>query len=228
MRIIFVRHGHPNYEIDCLTELGKLQAEAAARRLDEEEIHHIYASNSGRAIETAEYIAKGRGLEVEQRAFMHELGWAAIDENDPPPAPGPWGAARAMIADNQSLMSKEWMREYPYNKSTVAENIAFVGKGFDDLLSELGYEREGEFYRVKRKNDTNVVMASHAGSSSGVLSHIFNLPAPFVYAAIKPKYTAITIVSFDGEEGALISPEFEIANDARHITGLETENVFGN
>jgi len=33
MRIIFVRHGHPNYEKDCLTELGHRQAEAAAQRL---------------------------------------------------------------------------------------------------------------------------------------------------------------------------------------------------
>ena len=30
MRIIFVRHGHPNYELDCLTPLGKLQAQAVA------------------------------------------------------------------------------------------------------------------------------------------------------------------------------------------------------
>ena len=33
MRILFVRHGHPNYEKDCLTELGHLHAEAAAKRL---------------------------------------------------------------------------------------------------------------------------------------------------------------------------------------------------
>ena len=34
MKIVFVRHGHPNYHEDCLTELGHLQAEAAARRLE--------------------------------------------------------------------------------------------------------------------------------------------------------------------------------------------------
>ena len=30
MKIYFVRHGHPNYELDCLTPLGHRQAEAAA------------------------------------------------------------------------------------------------------------------------------------------------------------------------------------------------------
>ncbi len=29
MRIIFVRHGHPDYTNDCLTELGHLQAGAS-------------------------------------------------------------------------------------------------------------------------------------------------------------------------------------------------------
>ena len=36
MRIIFVRHGHPNYEKDCLTDLGVLHAKAVAQRLKNE------------------------------------------------------------------------------------------------------------------------------------------------------------------------------------------------
>ena len=30
MRLILVRHGEPNYQLDCLTEFGRRQAEAAA------------------------------------------------------------------------------------------------------------------------------------------------------------------------------------------------------
>ena len=58
MRIIFVRHGHPNYRQDCLTELGHLHAKAAAERLCEEKIDMIYSSTCGRAFETAEHIAQ--------------------------------------------------------------------------------------------------------------------------------------------------------------------------
>ena len=49
MRIIFVRHGEPDYEHDCLTETGKLQAVDAAERLRNEGIEEIYASPQGRA-----------------------------------------------------------------------------------------------------------------------------------------------------------------------------------
>ncbi len=43
MRLFFVRHGHPDYEKDCLTELGHIQAERAAMRLKEEGIKKIYS-----------------------------------------------------------------------------------------------------------------------------------------------------------------------------------------
>ena len=33
MKIFFVRHGHPDYKNDCLTELGRKHAQAAAERL---------------------------------------------------------------------------------------------------------------------------------------------------------------------------------------------------
>jgi len=47
MKIVFVRHGHPDYHNDCLTELGHLQAEAAAQRLEQEGIEEIYSSTRG-------------------------------------------------------------------------------------------------------------------------------------------------------------------------------------
>ena len=49
MRIIFVRHGKPDYVHDCLTDAGKRQAAAAAERLAGEGITGIYASPCGRA-----------------------------------------------------------------------------------------------------------------------------------------------------------------------------------
>ena len=66
MRIIFVRHGHPDYTKDCLTELGHKQAEAVAERLKDEKIDKFFSSSCGRAYETALHIAEGRGMEVEK------------------------------------------------------------------------------------------------------------------------------------------------------------------
>ena len=65
MRIILVRHGHPNYADDCLTPLGRKHAAAAAQRLRDEGIQKIFSSTCGRAMETARHTADLLGLSVE-------------------------------------------------------------------------------------------------------------------------------------------------------------------
>ena len=50
MRIVFVRHGYPDYKRDCLTEVGHLHAEAAAVRLAEEPFTRIEIMNDSRHI----------------------------------------------------------------------------------------------------------------------------------------------------------------------------------
>ena len=72
MRLIFVRHGEPDYENDCLTEKGIKQAERTAIRLRQEPIKAIYASPMGRARQTASFTADDHGLKIQALDFMHE------------------------------------------------------------------------------------------------------------------------------------------------------------
>lgn len=231
MKVIFVRHGHPDYKLDCLTELGHLQAEAAAERLKDEPICAVYSSSKGRAVETAEHIAKKQGLPVKERFdFMQELAWKPLEGMPELPHKGqPWFTVSDMVAAGQSVVNSNWQEESPFsqNPRLLAQEQP-IGEAFDNLLREYGLEREGNYYRVRRKDDSIIVMASHAGASSMVLSHLFNLPFPFVIAAMSPNFTGITVVNFDGEEGKLLSPQFDLMNDARHIKDISTEVFFGN
>lgn len=227
MRIIFVRHGHPNYKNDCLTELGHRHAEAVARRLSEEKIERIYSSSCGRAFETAEHIAAPLGLEIEKCDFMREIGWGSSD-GDPLFKDGhPWDTADDMVANGQSVTVDDWANQEPFCRNSVVQRVQQVVVGFDQWLATLGYERDGLYYRVCRPNPDTVVMASHGGAFSAAFAHLFNLAFPFVCATIKPDFTSITILSFDGEEGALISPAVEILNDSRHIADIQLQNTYG-
>lgn len=227
MRIIFVRHGHPDYKNDCLTELGHLQAEAAAQRLSEEKIAKIYSSTCGRAFETAQHIAVPHGLEVEGCDFMREIGWGSTDDTPLFENGHPWYTADDMVAKGQSVTDDDWASKEPFCRNKVVQRTQKVIDGFDRWLEDLGYVKDGLYYRVRRNNPDTVVMASHGGSSSAALARLLNLTFPFMCATIRPEFTGITILSFDGEEGSLIKPTIEIANDARHIKGITMENVFG-
>lgn len=229
MKIIFIRHGHPNYKDDCLTELGHKHAEAAADRLGGEKIDEFYSSTCGRAVETAEHIAARFGKEVVQLEFMREISWRSVDSEETIPYNGhPWHLANEMVKKGESLMDPCWKEKYPFSRSKILSSIDTVESGFDNWLEQFGYVREGEFYRVKGGDDRTVLLASHGGSSTVVLGHLLNLPLPLLFKTVCPDFTAITVVDFDGEEGELVSPTLELVNDARHIDGLTVDVVFDN
>ena len=224
MRIIFIRHGHPDYANDCLTELGHKQAQAAALRLKEENIDKFYSSSYGRAYETALHIAEGRNMEVEKLYFMREIDWAPKEATSDK-GYSPWDLTAKMIENGQSLMSPLWANEDPFDKSPMTQRVIELGKELDKWLEGLGYKREGEFYRVSQPKYKTILLASHAGSSTAALSHIFNLPMPFVSKAFAPPHTAITIVSLSDVEGNLTAPSFKILNDAKHIEGITVDKT---
>ena len=224
MRVIFVRHGHPNYKNDCLTELGHLHAEAAAERLSGETLKAIYASSCGRAVETAEHIAARHGLPVIQCDFMREISWGSADEEPIHLKGHPWDVADWMVSQGQSIMQANWTEEEPFQRNKVTQNALRVGKDFDQWLAELGYEREGDYYRVCNANEDTVMMVSHGGASSAVFSRLFNLPFPFVCHAFDIDFTSIAVLRFSGENGSLTAPKIELLDDARHIAGITLEN----
>ena len=227
MRIIFIRHGHPNYKLDCLTELGHAQAEAAADRLEGEEINKFFSSSCGRAAETAAHVAKRHGAEVELLDFMREISWGSKDETELANNGHPWRTVEGIVREGTPLLSEDWANEEPFCHNKIVEFSSAVGENLDRWLEGLGYTRTGLYYRVGTPKHDTVLLASHGGSSSAALAHLFNLPLPFVCYAICPKFTAITVVTLSGDEGELIAPRFEIMNDASHIKGLGVENIYG-
>ena len=227
MRIIFVRHGHPNYDDDCLTELGHKQAEAVAQRLKNEKIDRVFSSSCGRAAETAEHIAKLHNKEVILCDFMQEIGWGHIDGEPIEDNGHPWTVSAKMFSRGENIMNENWANEEPFLKNKYKVNALRLAGDLDKWLAELGYEREGRYYRTKTCNTENVVMACHGGSSAAALSHLLNIPIPFMCSSVAFGYTGIHILKLSEREGVLTAPRIELINDVRHIEGLEIENVYG-
>lgn len=230
MRIVFVRHGHPNYVNDCLTELGRKHAAAAAERLKDEGISEIYSSTNGRALETAGYVAEKYGLPIVKCEFMREISWGSVD-NEPLFLDGhPWSTVDAMVAKGESILNPNWAKEEPFVRNKMVGYTENIATALDEWLKNLGYTREGLYYRVAEDVATNKSIAAfgHGGAGSAIFSHLFNLPYPFVCTTINQDYTGITIVELPDTLGALVKPRFEIMNDARHIKDLRIENIYEN
>lgn len=220
MKIILVRHGHPDYENDCLTPLGHEQAEKAAMRLKDEGIEKIYSSPFGRAYETAIHTAKVLSQDVTKLDFMHEIKWGSSDGKEIYREGHPWDTSLYAISLGHSLMDEEWTKTSPFSNNVVFSEVERVAAESDKWFETLGYRRKGANYRVIGDDtDRTIALFSHGGSSSALLSHMLNLPFFYLCRAICPDFTAITVLSLSDEKGILTAPMIEIANDSRHIRG---------
>lgn len=226
MKLILVRHGHPDYTTDTLTSLGIRQAEAAAVRLKDEGITEIHASSSGRAYETAGYTAKALGLPITAKhEFIREMNWQVLEGCDTPSNGHPWMLADKLMTEGYDLLRKDWGEVLPFVNTASPKSVRTIGDGFDGWLADsFGYERVGNGYRYTGTgNDSRVVaLFSHAGSSTAALSRLLSLPFPYLCAVFRPDFTAITVLTLS-DDGCVRVPSVDLMLDARHIRGITAD-----
>ena len=73
MKILIIRHGDPDYEIDSVTEKGKREVLLLRDRLLKQNIGDIYCSPLGRAKATAEPTLKALGKTAEICDWLREF-----------------------------------------------------------------------------------------------------------------------------------------------------------
>ena len=142
------------------------------------------------------------------------------------------GIERNRLREGIGLIEFERTKEILLEKLPPPPAVIYdIGGAYGEYawwLASLGYIREGLYYRAARPNADTIAVFWHGGASAAMLSHLFNLAFPFTCTAMGPDYTGITIVTLPDTPGALVTPRFELLNDARHIQGLRTDNDFGN
>lgn len=221
MRLIFVRHGEPDYQKDCLTETGRIQAKLAAERLLEEGVEEIWSSPLGRAYETAQITADRLGLPVQTLECMRELQWGSTTEEKIYADGHPWDIADKMAGDGIDLNRTDW-RECPYFcTNRVSACVDQVEAGIDQWLKRFDYHREGFYYQHKKAEEQHrtIALFCHGGSSSAAIGHILNLPFPYVCGLLHMDFTGITILRFERHAGIGLLPCLELGSDSRHIMG---------
>ena len=224
MRIVLIRHGDPNYELDCLTELGHKQVKVAAQRLLKEGIEEIYCSPLGRARQTAQAFSDASGIkEIKILDFIQEIRFGREGELYDNKW-NPWLGVNALVREGKDVQSEDW-REYPVFKENFAtEDADKIAVEADKWLEELGYKREGKYYRNTRKDDTEKTIAifCHGGSSAAFMARVLNQTFPYMCGVLlRFPHTTISVLKFDNTPGALTLPIIELLNDDRHLKDVK-------
>lgn len=224
MRIVLIRHGDPNYEKDCLTELGHKQVKVAAQRLLKEGIEEIYSSPLGRARQTAQAFSDASGIkEIKILDFIQEIRFGREGElyNN---KWNPWLGVGALVREGKDVQSENW-RDYPVFKDNFATIDADkIAVEADKWLEKLGYTREGKYYRNNRKDEKEKTIAvfCHGGSSAAFMARVLNQTFPYMCGVLmRFPHTTITVLRFDNTPGLLSLPVIELLNDDRHLKDVK-------
>ncbi|MBQ8946134.1 MAG: histidine phosphatase family protein [Lachnospiraceae bacterium] len=218
MRLIYVRHGEPDYANDCLTETGRQQAIAVSKRLQKEGISEIYTSPMGRASQTASYTSELLDIPIQTMDYMHEITWGGPDI----PAGGhPWTLSDRMIDEDDFDYYDIGWRDHPYFAHNAATDCYDeISARIDIFLEEHGYRHEGTRFMCETGEDKTIAIFGHGGSGACTLAHILALPFPYVLTVMPYEFTAVIILEFPVRMGEYVHPRIELFNDAAHIRGI--------
>ena len=176
MRILIIRHAEPDYQLDCLTEKGRREADLLGRRLAAIPARAYYVSPLGRAQETARYTLERVGRQAVTLPWLAEYRGRLYDE-----ALGrtriPWDYRTTAWADRPRLMDREtWQEDALVSGGNVAEIWQETKAGIDAMLLENGYRRDGCIYRCEQNTDDTIMLFCHFGIGMAVLSYLTNMP----------------------------------------------------
>ena len=197
MRIIFIRHGEPDYTHDSLTQKGKVEAKLLAENIDFLKIENgdFYVSPMGRAKDTASYVLSKLGKTAVTLDWLQEFP-ARVDLNSSKqmqlayphaqkregryPKRVVWDMVPSYWTEIEEFFDNEdWKSSDITKHSDILRVYENVSKEFDTLLGKYGYVREGHHYKVEKESDITITCFCHFGLICMLLSHLWSV-SPFV------------------------------------------------
>lgn len=218
MRLLFVRHGDPDYVHDTLTAKGRREAALLAGRAEALGMEECFVSPLGRAKDTAAYSLKKLGRTAETLDWLREFP-ARIDLNVAQDLqcayPGAdmkdgkyiprivWDVAPAYWMEHEELMdAARWRKSDICTNSDAVEVFERVTKAFDEFLAKYGYVRSGIGYRVEKENTKTVTFFCHFGITCALLAHLWNQSPFAVWQALALAPTSVTeLVTEERQKG---------------------------
>ena len=224
MKILIVRHGDPDYENDCLTEQGKIEAELLSRRMEKVPADYCYVSPLGRAKETASYCLPKMGKKAEELEWLREF---APKVQRPEKLGVAWDWCPQDWMSMPDAFDYDKWTEYPALKDAhVREERDWVYAEFEKLLEKHGYRKEGKWFRAEKPNNDTIVLFCHYGLEAVLLSYLLNLSPFIMWHAMMAAPTSVTTVVTEERRQGIAQFRMLSFGDVSHLYAGGVEPSF--
>lgn len=194
MRLIFIRHGDPDYAKDSLTPKGFREAALLSDRMKELDVTEFYCSPLGRAMDTARVSLKDTGRTFRILDWLQEF-MTPIEDPITNTKKHAWDFFPSYWTTIPTLYDKDkWFTSDVMKTGEIHQNYGLVISGIDSILFEHGYKRSGNIYRAEKSNTDTLVFYCHLGTEFVILSHLLGLSPVILWQNFYVAPTSVTEV----------------------------------
>lgn len=206
MRLIFIRHGEPDYVKDSLTKRGWKEAELLADRIAPLPVKEYYTSPLGRAKDTASLTLEKAGRTAVEKPWLREF-WPRILRPDKKGErsivwdwfPNDW------TPDDRYYDINTWTDTDIMKEAGVAEEFETVKQGIDEILAEHGYVHDGKTFRVTKPNHDTLCFFCHYGITSVIVGYLTHIsPMLFLHNFVMAPTSVTSLNTEEKEKGTAI------------------------
>lgn len=216
MKLLIIRHGDPNYEIDSLTEQGVIEAQLLSKKLCKMEIKDFYVSPLGRAQKTASYTLEKMGRQAETLDWLREFPPQIDKPNEAQSICWDWLPKDWLDIPEFHDVNK-WFTVGPMKDANVEAAYEKVCKGLDDLLAKHGYVRNGLRYDAVAPNEDTIVLFCHFGLECILLSHLINISPMLLWHGACAAPTSVTKLITEERERGIAYFRMGTFGDVSHL-----------
>lgn len=219
MRILIVRHGDPDYARDSLTKTGWHEAELLSGWMKKQEISAFYVSPLGRAQDTASLTLQKLNRTAETLEWLQEftprirrpdqklhrsVAWDWLPED--------W------TGDERFYDPQHWHENPVFQEAHVREAYERVCTGFDRLLAEYGYEREGRLYHTEKGCHDTICLFCHFGLEMVLISHLLGISPMPLWHGFCAAPTSVTEIYTEERRKGTVSFRVSSFGSVTHLT----------
>ncbi len=226
MKLIIIRHGDPDYSIDSLTEKGWREAELLSNRISVMKVKEFYVSPLGRAKDTASITLNKMNRKAEELPWLREFHAPITDENTGEQRitwdwlPGDWTKV------NEFYDKDLWHTVPVMSSAHVIEEAGRVYAGLDKIVSDHGYQREGQIYRAVRPNEDTIVLFCHFGVECVMLGHLLGISPMVLWHGIFAAPTSVTTLVTEERRKGIAYFRMSAFGDISHLNAAREEPSF--
>ena len=242
MKLIFIRHGDPDYEHNTVTDKGRRECALLAERASAwHDVAGVFVSPYGRAQETAKPLLAALSCKGETMPWLREFSHRIIYPRTGEERSVCWDwFPRDYLSDERHFDREHWHQTETFRAAGLEQHYTALCDGFDAVLASYGYRRPNRrtpVYTCRPHLDARqaavdthlepfqpdtdartLVFVCHLGVMFAIIAHLTAISPMQLWQGFFVAPSSVTVLGAEERVPGEVVFRVQLLGDVRHLT----------